>query len=700
MTSTVFVSGTTIASTWLNDVNTATYTTIPAQSNASGVTYNPAGTGAVATTVQTKLRETVSVKDFGAVGDGVANDTTAINNALATGSSVYFPAGTYLANVVSLLSTFNVYGDGMNRTIIKPYSTSLPAFKNMSNPGSANFWRRSSISKMSLQSTGNVGNGFTFGDPATYTAGDEQIGRVDFTEVEIFGFNKGIFKTCGNIGNNYYSCRFASCNYNFYAQSSDYVGASALMHTGFDAFYGGENGYATLAGVFIKDRVLGKGGFTFRDVDIEGNTGYAVVALADATFDYEPDMMFDSCWFEANATSGSITIDGLTGSITGTPKDIYASGIKSLIGKSIYLGKITLLSGTNMIADKCGTDTLTAGIFSLTKDASSTFICDGLTYLTGMKTNLTLAPYAVTTDNSSITYTGTTNTVPSVAAVPVKDYTVLLGYSGTAPIVGGGGGYTGSVVTDGLTFNTSNEYVVTGTTSRIVPDVTTTVDKYYAVSYQVRLASGSSGYVYVSNMAAGQLVDHSQWRQYSFVKKATLTSSGFSMNSSSSSSTMRIGAMQIVQFDTAQEAYDYLYRGRIAVNTDARSAAYPLAAFTDVGGGGATFNSANISVSLTNAGYSKIFESNLRGDLVKIKIDFLVAFNDIYTGASLDQLSGFTTVSFASTASTPTQVFGNGTITFRWVQQGSTSVWDLQGSVTSGPTTQIALAGLAFVKGH
>lgn len=35
-------------------------------SNASSVAYDPAGTGAVATTVQSKLRESVSVKDFGA----------------------------------------------------------------------------------------------------------------------------------------------------------------------------------------------------------------------------------------------------------------------------------------------------------------------------------------------------------------------------------------------------------------------------------------------------------------------------------------------------------------------------------------------------------------------------------------------------------------------------------------------------------
>jgi hypothetical protein len=61
--------------------------------NASVVQYDPAGTGAVSTTVQAKLRQTVSVMDFGATsgGSNTAAINAAITYAISSGARVKFP---------------------------------------------------------------------------------------------------------------------------------------------------------------------------------------------------------------------------------------------------------------------------------------------------------------------------------------------------------------------------------------------------------------------------------------------------------------------------------------------------------------------------------------------------------------------------------------------------------------------------------
>ena len=61
----------------------------------TGIGYTPAGAGAVATTVESKLRQFVSVKDFGAVGDGVTDDTAAFMSAISQHGHVYIPDGVW-----------------------------------------------------------------------------------------------------------------------------------------------------------------------------------------------------------------------------------------------------------------------------------------------------------------------------------------------------------------------------------------------------------------------------------------------------------------------------------------------------------------------------------------------------------------------------------------------------------------------------
>lgn len=70
----------------------------------------------------------VNVRDYGARGDGIANDTAALNRvfsvACAASQDVYIPAGTYLVNSLAPLNHCGVtfYGDGPQHTVLKLYA--------------------------------------------------------------------------------------------------------------------------------------------------------------------------------------------------------------------------------------------------------------------------------------------------------------------------------------------------------------------------------------------------------------------------------------------------------------------------------------------------------------------------------------------------------------------------------------------------
>jgi len=92
--------------------------------------FLPAGTSAVTRTIQDKLRDVVSVKDFGAVGDGVTDDTAAIQAAIdaakvgvqpwSGNKTVYMPAGVYLVSAsLALPDYMTLTGAGTFSTVLR-----------------------------------------------------------------------------------------------------------------------------------------------------------------------------------------------------------------------------------------------------------------------------------------------------------------------------------------------------------------------------------------------------------------------------------------------------------------------------------------------------------------------------------------------------------------------------------------------------
>jgi hypothetical protein len=99
---------------------------------AAGSTHQTGASASspVTRSLQRKIDDFASVKDFGAVGDGTTDDTAAINRALSQlfcqelneeiRRSLFFPAGIYLISGDIKIPTYaKIYGEGKNSSILK-----------------------------------------------------------------------------------------------------------------------------------------------------------------------------------------------------------------------------------------------------------------------------------------------------------------------------------------------------------------------------------------------------------------------------------------------------------------------------------------------------------------------------------------------------------------------------------------------------
>ena len=188
-TGSLTLTAATLPSPIVSGTITGTYT-IGGTPTGSAILFTSTGT-VTARSLATRGTEWVSVKDFGALGDGATNDYTAIDAAftfiLANGGTLYFPYGTYTINsgliYTSATRPFTIRGDGPGRTIIKrtaDFTGSVIEIRSSDN------W---SLMDFSID-----------GGNATYTSGDHGITFKDCNSAYIGRVHVSNHKNCGIFG--------------------------------------------------------------------------------------------------------------------------------------------------------------------------------------------------------------------------------------------------------------------------------------------------------------------------------------------------------------------------------------------------------------------------------------------------------------------------------------------------------------------
>lgn len=108
-----------------SQLTTGVVISMPESVTSVKVRSNGKCTSSIIVNIGAPTSKKINVKSFGATGDGVTDDTIAIQNAIDYMNSseivnLYFPTGTYIVTTgFNILDNHTIYGDGPNSTVIK-----------------------------------------------------------------------------------------------------------------------------------------------------------------------------------------------------------------------------------------------------------------------------------------------------------------------------------------------------------------------------------------------------------------------------------------------------------------------------------------------------------------------------------------------------------------------------------------------------
>ena len=301
------------------------FQTIGASANQVGILFTATGVGSGTGTaeysrsVATKFGETISVKDFGAIGDGVTNDTIAIQKAIDSGHKVFLPKGNYLFSSLSFQGSNygGLFGEGVELTALIQDGSAVDAIS----IGTVTQAESFSFTDFRLDGNGTCNNGFVLG----HGANTSSAANLYFTRVWIRKFTKTNMSGMSLLGAQEIildNCRLEGCYNNLtHISTNAYNYLTAFVANNATRFAGALN-YGLVINNTNSNAVLG---IKFQNCVFEGNTN----GVADITAGATSPIVFDNCYLENNglvANCIEFNINGLSSNYCPTVQISNISG--------------------------------------------------------------------------------------------------------------------------------------------------------------------------------------------------------------------------------------------------------------------------------------------------------------------------------------------------------------------------------------